>query len=279
MPAISEVFVKQFGLEVKHQYQQEKPKIVGATRVHRNVVGSTYDFPKLAKLTANQRSARNADLTALSPNHTKVTATLADWYAPVYLDDLDQLKTNVDYRREYVQASAAAIARKQDEIVVAALDAATMETGHAIADGNTGLTVAKLNAASKLLHLQDVPMGERFLVVSPQQIEDALNTAQFTSTDYNIANTMQGLMTGTISKAFGFNWIISSELSADANDIRSCYAFDRRAIGTAIGADMTTKINYSVDKDAWLVLSKTSLGVAVVDTFGVVRIGCDETPD
>jgi hypothetical protein len=40
---------------------------------------------------------------------------------------------------------------------------------------------------------------------------------------------------------------------------------------------MSTKINYSVDKDAWLVLSKTSLGVAVVDTFGVVRVLCDES--
>lgn len=275
MGAVSTAFITQFGAEVKHAYQQVKPKIVSATRVHRNVVGSTYTFQKLGALTANTRSARNADITALSPDHTSVNATLADYFAGVYLDDLDRMKTNVDVRREYVMGTTAAIARKQDGVVVAALDAATMATGHTIAHGSAGLTQAKILEASKLLNLQDVPVEDRFLVVSPAQLEDAMGVSTITSADYQIANVAQGLLTGQINKAFGFTWIISNELSV-ATGVRSCWAFDRNAVGTAIGHDMSVKINYSPDKDSHLVLAKTAIGAAVIDTNGVVEVQCSE---
>lgn len=274
MGDISTAFVTQYSKEVKHAYQQVKPKIVSATTVHRNVKGDTYSFPKLGKITANARSARNADITLITPDHTKVPVSLSDRYAQIALDDFDALKSNVDYRKQYVINTTAAIAREQDSMAVTALDAATMEAGHTIT-ATGGLTKVEILQAAKLLNLQDVAPENRFIVVSPAQLEDALNTAEVTSTDYNIANTMQGLLTGELKSAFGFNWIISNELSV-ATGVRSCYAFAKDAIGTAMGADISTRIGWDERMQSHLITSKTSLGVGVIDTFGVVKLDVTE---
>lgn len=274
MADVSGGFIEQVSDEVKQAYQEVKPEVVMATRVRPNVIGSTARFNKLGAFTANTRSGRNADLTAITPDHTKVTATLADYFVPVYIDDLDKIKTNIDVRKEYITGIAGAMARKHNEVVIASLDAATMETGHTIA-ATGGLTKANILGASKLMNIQSVPKENRFMLISPEQLEEGLSTAELSSTDYGIANAMQGLLTGTINKAFGFTWIISNQLTANVG-IRDCYAFDRNAIGTAMGQDVKIRVDYSVDKASDLVLGSTSIGVAVIDTWGIVKIQATE---
>ena len=62
----------------------------------------------------------------------------------------------------------------------------TFPSGQKIALGSAGLTIAKLVTAKKLLDAQSVdPSIKRYIVVSPEQIEDLLNNTTVTSSDFN----------------------------------------------------------------------------------------------
>lgn len=273
MGDISTNFETVYNKEVKHAYQQTKPVILNAVRSY-TANGSTYEFPVLGTIDAVDRPSRNAEIPAGTPDHSKVVATLSDKYARLLIDDLDRFKTSPDYRRAYVTKTASAIARAQDTIIVDALDAATMETGHTVTAA-TGLTRDALLDAITLLSVQDVPAEDRFIIISPNQLKDALKSNELTNADFGIANAVQGLLAGQMHSAFGLNWIVSNRLTKTVND-RACYVVGKDALGVAMGKDIMTSSNYLPEKDAYQVMSKTSLGAAVVDTFGVVQIDCTE---
>jgi len=272
---INTSFATQFSAEVKLAYDQNKPKIVPATDIRRNVKGSVYQFENYDTSDAVARPGRNQDLTIADMTHTPVTATLVDRYHQQALDDFDEFKTNVDVRRAYIRKGVQKIAKAQDVLAVAGLDAATMATGHTV-DATAGLTKSKILEVNRVLDEAEVPNEDRFIVVSPQQVEAALALAEVGNADFQIANAMQGLLTGTLTKAFGLTWIKSNYLTVNTGVI-DCYAFDRNAVGTAMGADITTNIGWDERMQATLFTAKTSLATAVIDTAGVVKVQCTES--
>ncbi|BBL56998.1 phage capsid protein [Methylomonas koyamae] len=90
---ITAAFIQQWNDEVKQAYQQKGSKLRNAVRSVTGVTGSTYNFHKLGSLSANTKT-RDAALTFLNPTQAVVSATLADKYAAVTIDKLDELKTN-----------------------------------------------------------------------------------------------------------------------------------------------------------------------------------------
>ena len=113
------------------------------------------------------------------------------------IDDADKVRMLIDPTSSYARAAAAAIGRAMDDAVIDALGG-TATTGkegststsvpstQKIAHGSGGLTIAKLVNAKKLLDANSVdPSIKRFIVVSPEQIEDLLNSTTVTSSDFN----------------------------------------------------------------------------------------------
>jgi hypothetical protein len=84
------------------------------------------------------------------------------------------------------------------------------------ASGNTGLNIAKLRAAKKIL-LQsevDVDNDPLYMIISAQQNDNLLNEAQAISLDYN---TKPVLVDGKITSFMGFNFIHSERIPGAAN--------------------------------------------------------------
>lgn len=264
---ITSAFIDMWNAEVKHAYQQKTAKLRPYVRSVSGVVGATHKFHTLGAVTANTK-ARDADITPLNPAQAVKTATLADRYAGIYLDDLDQVKSNADFRREYVQAGAAALGRFTDDVIItAALSASGLVTAPTTGGG---LTFAKLNEAREALDAADVDPSERCIVVSPAAMSDVLAEEKLTSADYM---NLKAVINGQVDSALGFKWIMSTRLpSAGSPSVRQCFAFHKAAIGLAVGKDLQTKINYSVDKDSWLALSTISLGAVRIEDTGVVAI-------
>ncbi len=264
---ITPSFVKQWSDDVKQDFQQRSSKLLENVRVHRDVIGSTYGFHKLASVEATTK-ARNADVTGLDPVSSVVNVTLADFYASVYLDKLDETKTNVDLRREYVQSVSAALSRKVDDVIISALDAATATTSTVTG----GLTIPKIIEAMTYLNVNEVNPEDRILVISPKQLGEALQITQLTSADYV---ALQAIQKANIGSAFGFTWVVSNRLPK-ATTNRTCFAFNKQAIGVAIGADISTEINYIPEKVSTLVNSFVSIGAGIVDNAGITKITCVE---
>ena len=266
---ITNSFIDQWGNEVKHAYQQKKAKLRKAVREVSGVVGSTHKFHTLGSVTANTKT-RDADVTPLNPTQAVKTATLADAYAPIYIDKLDLLKTNADFRREYVMASSSALGRKTDEIIVAAMEASNTS----ISTTAGGFTYVKLLEALEGLNSIDADAEERCLVVGAKQITEALQITNLTSADYS---TLQAVMSGEIGKALGFTWIMSNRLTLQASPaVRSCFGFAKSSVGLAIGQDVSTEINYVAQKASYLVNSYLSMGAVTIEATGVQKVPCSE---
>jgi hypothetical protein len=268
---ITSSFITQWSTEVKQAYQQKKSKLREAVRMVSGVTGSQHKFHTLGSVTANTKT-RDQDVTPLNPTQGVATATLTDYYAPIYIDNLDELKTNADFRREFVMAGASALGRQTDDLIIAAMDASSTS----LTTNTTGaLTYAKIVEALEVLNNSDVEPEDRYLVVGPKQISDALGITQLTSADYmQVKNVVQG----EVGNALGFKWIMSTRLTDPGSPIdRDCYAFSKTAIGMAVGQDVKTRIDYSVDKAAHLVLSSMSMGSVVIEAAGNVKVPCDES--
>jgi hypothetical protein len=81
--------------------------------------------------------------------HTNVEASMSDFYASEYIDKLDELKININERQAVAQSAAAALGRKTDELIIAAMDAGA--NGTQIHDTGSALEKADLLLCSKPL--------------------------------------------------------------------------------------------------------------------------------
>ena len=82
---IDTAFIKQFETEVHMAYQRMGSKLRGTVRTAGNVRGSVVRFQKIGAGSANTKS-RNGNVTPMELAHTTVEATMADYYAPEYID-------------------------------------------------------------------------------------------------------------------------------------------------------------------------------------------------
>ena len=127
---------------------------------------------------------------------------MSDYEYADLVDDQDKIRMLISPESTYGKAAAAAIGRAMDDEIIGALGG-TAKTGvsggtstalpssQKIAHGSAGLTIAKLISAKKIMDQNSVdPSIERYIVVSPEQIEDLLNTTSVTSADFNSVNTL-----------------------------------------------------------------------------------------
>jgi len=181
--SIDQVFVKQFEADVHLAYQQMGTKLRSTIRSKAGVVGSSTTFQKIGKGTAATKS-RHGIVPVMNLNHEPVECILQDYYAGDWVDALDELKVNIDERRVVASAGAYALGRKTDELIITAMNNATVE----VADYSTGLTKDLIMSSIEQLNTNDVPDdGRRFAVVGVHQWNELLSMDEFVSADYFMA--------------------------------------------------------------------------------------------
>tara|TARA_B000000441_G_C21455037_1_gene184160 strand:- start:63 stop:407 length:345 start_codon:yes stop_codon:yes gene_type:complete len=89
-----------------------------------NVTGSTVKFPKVGKGVAQVRTPQT-DIVPLNTDFSQVTATMTDYIAAEYSDIFNQAKVNFDERQELAQVVGKAIARREDQIIIDVMEAAS----------------------------------------------------------------------------------------------------------------------------------------------------------
>ncbi len=172
-----------------------------------------------------------------------------------------------------------------DVIIAAALGTAktgvsggtdtALPSGQKVAHGSAGLTVAKLLSAKKILDQNSVdPSIKRFCIVSPEQVEDLLNTTEVKSSDFN---TVKALAQGDINSFLGFEFITSNRLTQDATPNRQVIAFASDGIKLGIGKDITARISERDDKSySTQVYYCMDIGATRMEEEKVVEIACQE---
>jgi len=277
--SLSNAFVTLFDAEVKQAYQG-KAQLVGAVRQRRGVEGSTVKFPKVGKGVATARVTQT-DVTPMNVGFSNVTCTLSDWNAAEYSDVFSQAKINFDERSELAQVVGAAIGRRQDQLVLDALSAAssTGTVANSIGGSNTNMNISKLREAAKILNAKNVPSDNRHIIIHANSLAAMLEQTSVTSSDFN---TVKALVQGEISTFLGFQFHILGDrteggLPIDGSNDRTLYAFHRDAIGYAEGIAPRVEINYVAEKTSWLVNALFSAGSVAIDSEGIVKITARDT--
>lgn len=271
----------QFDSLVLHEYQG-----LGSLRttvtVRTGVVGDTYKFRGMGKGLAKQRGASQTDVIPMDVSHSLQTATLENWVAPEYTDIFDAVEVNFQERAELAQTIAGAITRREDQLIIDAMDASSSYAGTvtiAIGGAASDLNPAKLRRASRHLNQKGVPMVGRFIVIGALQLEALLGNTEATSSDFN---TVKALVNGEINAFVGFQFRMIEDRASDEGGlsvtagVRDCFAFHTTSTGYASGIDPKTEVNYIPQKVSWLANGMLKAGAVVRNSNGLVKVQCDE---
>ena len=107
---------------------------------------------------------------------------MVDYYAPEYIDKLDELKININERQAVAQSAAAALGRKTDEIITTALDAGANSTQCRYC---WRTVKADLLTLFETFGTADIPEdGQRYIAMSPAGFADLFAINEFASSDY-----------------------------------------------------------------------------------------------
>jgi len=266
--SVDTAFIQQYDQEVKAAYQREGSLLRGTVRTRTQVGAERIYFPKLGKGIATTK-ARNADVVPMGLEHTRVFADMADYYAPEYIDDLDQAKINWTVRADYARASASALGRTTDDICLTAMNATSNSTDASAtnSDSGTDLSLEVILAISESLNDRDVPSDRmRWAVITPQSLSELLQVTGATSSDF----TTQQLLTTGREPAFwmGFNWIVHTGLPSGVKG----FFYHTQAVGHGINQEVTSTIDRVPEKVAWLINSYMSMGAVIIDEAGVEKL-------
>lgn len=274
---VSTAFVDLFDSEVKQAYQAES-LLRGTMRTRSGVAGNTVKFPTIGKGVATLRVPQT-DVTPLNVTYGQVTATMEDYIAAEYSDIFQQSHINFDERSELVQVVSKSIARRMDQIMIDALNAATGTSAVATTvgpGGNTDMNIEKLRATAKALNEKNVPSEGRYLLMHATQLDSLLGEQEITSQDFA---AVKALVQGEINTFMGFNILTMGDRDEGGipkPSTRTCFAWHKDSMGYAESMSQKTEVNYVPEKTSFLVSSMFSAGSVAIDGEGIVKIACTE---
>lgn len=280
---LSNAAVIEFDAEVKHEYQGMQT-LRSAVSLRTGFKGESYKFTRMGKGLANQK-ATQADVTPMDISHARQTATMQNWNAPEYTDIFDAAEVNFDERQELAQTIAKAIGRREDQLVIDAMEAITFATTE---DSNpdtgfsatiaTNFTIAALNTAAKHLNTIEAEMDERHIALQANALEALMNTTTVTSSDFN---TVKALVQGELDTFVGFKFhIIGTRDEGGLGGVttaENALLWQKAAIGLAVNMDLRTTIDWVAQKTSWLANGVFKAGSVAREPQGIVRIIYDET--
>lgn len=257
-------FVTKYEREVSDAFQQSTSKL---RDTFRNITGvpDKFSVPTSESIEAVDDRPRYSKFEARENSRGDVTVTLKDVEAWAMFRDEDQFRVNADLRKDTTDNLVAAINRKLDSYIIAALN--TTATGELTA---TQLTATALVSAQRALNLAEVPDEDRYAVISSYAYEDIMGDNKLTSRDYV---SEQILKSGMINYVNGFTLRRSNLLPAGTNgsDTR-CFFYPKRAGVLGIGQDLKVRIDYIPDGRYWQVLATMSANAALVRPEAVFRM-------
>jgi len=283
---LSSVASEQFDSEVKHEFQTAGV-LNGTVTVRNGVVGDTYNFRKMGKGLATQRTAPSSDSIPMDVDHSLIPVTLTDWDADEYTDIFNAAEVNFDEMRELSVTIASALGRRKDQTVIDAAAAGTYSAtptagqgglvGTDIGGVGTGWNVTKIRAAKKFLDKRGVPSMDRHAAITADGLEDLLGETEVTSADYN---TVRALAQGEIDTFMGFKFHIIEDRDegglSKTGTLQDNYMWHSSAVGQAIGKDITTGADWIAHKKSWLSHGEFKAGSVIRDNEGIVKVQTTE---
>jgi hypothetical protein len=301
---ITEAFVNQYEANFYVLAQQMCARLEPYVDVVSGIIGQSKSVERAGKTDAYDITSRHADTKYVETPHSRRWIDLADKGWADLVDELDEIKLLANPLSVYPKMGMAALNRAKDDIIYAAsrgsartnTGTTALPAGQKIAEGGTGLTLAKLLSAKELLdaaEIEDdaaydaigqygnvrtadangVPAPRRIITCSAKQLTNLYGTTEIKSVDYN---SVKALAQGAVDTFLGFKFVRSERLAKSGTTRFAC-AWSKKVIRLGIGKDVVTSIDKLPGKNMSVqVYARMSIGAVRVEDEGVVEIGCFE---
>lgn len=282
---VTEAFVAQFGDNVILLSQQKGSFLRSYVRTKDGVVGKRTSFERIGATSMQKRTSRHSDTPLVDTPHSRRWANVEDYDWADLIDNPDEVKMLVSLESPYAQNAAFAAGRTIDDVVIAAAlgtavtgeEAAgtqTLPSGQKVAASATGLTLAKIRSAHKILNKNDVLAEDRFAVINAESLDDLLGDSTITSGDFN---SVRLLMQGDIKSFMGNTWLRTERLTKDANGDRANIFYQKMGVGLAVQREPNTRISERDDKNySTQVYISLGLGAVRIEDATVVEVAVVE---
>jgi len=276
---LDQVLVKKFEMEAIQAFQDSGTGLRNAVRLRDAKGAQSVQFQVLGKMNAQERGAIHTDIPLQDVSHTPKTATVKNYVASEMTDIFLNNQVGFDERQEMVQAITSSMNRRLDQIIIDALDAASISKTVAknVSGSNDNMTVAAFaDAAGKLG--SDVPDEDRHLLMHDNGFYHFIQEDEVASSDYNMN---KALAEGRLPEYLGFSIHKLGDraeggLALSTND-RTNYAWQKNAIGLAVNMEPMIRIDWEPSKGGHRVTGYLSAGAVVIQEDGVVDITTDES--
>lgn len=273
---IDQNFIRHFDDEVFTAYQRNGAALRGFVR-EKQGNAKDFTFPKYGTGSLGSK-AKHGLVPVMNADHSKVEVSVSDYYGGEYIDDLDEIKTNIDERGQAAGALAKAAGRKVDERIINAVTGASLGAGQQIVHGSTSFTKAKVLQMFEQFGNNDIPDdGNRACVVSPDAWANGLlNIVEFTNQDYIGGDALPWVSGITAKRWMGFMWVQHTGLTI-ASTTRTCLAMHKPAVGLAMNSEMRTNFDWIAERAAWFAQVRLSCEAVVIENRGCMQIQVTES--
>ena len=282
---INEAFVESYKGNVMMLVQQ-KGSVLRPAVVNDMQVGKNGFVDQIGATAAQKKTTRHGDTPLISTPHARRRISLVDYEWADLIDNEDKVRLLIDPTSPYAENAAWAMGRGIDDEIIAAFfgtafsgedgsTSVTFPAGQQVAAGATGLTIAKLREARRLLRAGEVPEDEDLYIgVSAKQLDDLLATTEVASQDFN---SVKALVDGAVNRFMGFQFIHTERLPVNGSSERRVPAWARTGMQLNIGAEPKVRIGERADKShATQVYFSMSVGATRLEEKRVVEVPCVE---
>jgi hypothetical protein len=176
--------------------------------------------------------------------------------------------------------SLAVIHRKQDEIIIDALETGTVTLGTVVPQE----VMTAIARASTMLYNAKVGLyttGNLFAVVTPAVYNYmVLNVPQFTSVDYTGSKKVdKGVPSPTMRTMFmGFEWIVHPDLPGAGTSSSTNFIYHKEAVGYAVSTDgVQPFLDYNKEDDYTFRRTTIYHGSVKLQNAGIIKFQFDDT--
>ena len=290
---LASLYSQEFATTVQLLLQQKGSKLRQYVNSMTHVGKQASPVDQIGSIVAQKVTSRFGAIGRVDATVDRRWVFPVDYDLPQMIDSFDRLKMIIDPQGAFAQNAMYAMGRAMDDEIIAAFFA-TAKTGETAststtfpsanqvavnfgASANTGLTVAKLREAKRLLmsYQVDLESDPLTVVVTAKQHDNLLSEAQVISTDFN---EMPVLVEGRVTRFLGMNIVHCERLALDASAYRRVPVFAKSGMHLGMWDDISAQISQRNDivSIPWQIYVKGSFGATRLEENKTIEIKCSE---
>ena len=270
MSTITAHFTEEFNSELFTAFQNMGGVFRSRVRRKTGVVGYRTHFPKIGLGGTALPKTRKGKVPLMDIVRTRVSCDLTDLYGADMVDDMDELKTNVEERGAVQKAIAMSLARSEDDFARDAL-ATTTNANNSVGGADTEWTtdVIPRTVLEQFGAAEAMDGGMMHALITWAAWADALALNSFINSDYG--GDPQLTVEGQRPKMwFGFAYAPYSRLPLHSSGNPLNMWWNQSCVAVAVGKEITPETAWQADSDAWLIKGKMSQGAVLIEAAGAI---------